>query len=210
MTDDRHTILVSEGRRDRAEGDDGVAGSGDSAGEEPAPPGRDAPDSTGFGRPAPWPAPSRRILDRPPSDRYDGEGSDPATGDAEAAGMPAGPRWAIGIGVFAAVIPAGILVVMAWLFGFTSGLVVAAIFLGRIVGLSVRGAPKSGLTSDARTLVAIVITLASLGVSQVAIWLLALREGGVLPIVDYLAQTYGPVVPLEAMLGTIAAWWSAK
>ena len=43
-----------------------------------------------------------------------------------------------------------------------------------------------------------------------AIWLLALREGGDLPLIDFLAQTYGPVVPLEAMLGTVAAWWSAR
>jgi hypothetical protein len=131
------------------------------------------------------------------------------TGGADEA-IPSGPRWAIGIGVFAALIPSAILVVFASVFGFTAGLVVVGLFVGRIVGISVRGAPDGGLTSDARTLVAIVITLAALSLAQVAIWLLALREGGDLPLIDFLAQTYGPVVPLEIMLGTVAAWWSAR
>lgn len=181
-------------------------------------------DRTGTGPgDAAWHATPRR-LSRPPSLRYAEPGSDHGGGSepdrasgrrdeptgARDEAIPPGPRWAIGIGVFAALIPSVILVVFASLFGFTAGLVVVGIFVGRIVGISVRGALNSGLSSDARTLVAIVITLAALAISQVAIWLLALREGGDLPLVDFLSQTYGPVVPLEAMLGTIAAWWSAR
>ena len=31
-----------------------------------------------------------------------------------------------------------------------------------------------------------------------------------LPLVDYLLQVYGPVVPLTLIAAVLAAWWSAR
>ena len=54
--------------------------------------------------------------------------------------------------------------------------------------------------------------LAALGVvlGQVGLWLFARTEGGVLPLVDYLGQTFGPLVPLEVLLAAGVAWWRAR
>ena len=57
---------------------------------------------------------------------------------------------------------------------------------------------------------ALVVTLLWFAVAQVAAWIYARNEGGVLPILDYLIAVYGPIVPLVAISSVLAAWWSAR
>ena len=42
-----------------------------------------------------------------------------------------------------------------------------------------------------------------------ALWF-ARTEGGVLPLIDYLGQTFGPLVPLQLLLAVGVAWWRAR
>ena len=45
---------------------------------------------------------------------------------------------------------------------------------------------------------------------QVGLWLFARAEGGVLAPIDYLGQTFGPLVPVEVVLAAVVAWWRAR
>jgi hypothetical protein len=57
---------------------------------------------------------------------------------------------------------------------------------------------------------AIVIAAAAVLLAQVGLWQYALREGGVLPFVDYLGEVFGPLVPLQAIAAVIVAWLAAR
>jgi uncharacterized protein (DUF2062 family) len=47
-------------------------------------------------------------------------------------------------------------------------------------------------------------------IAQIGIWLFARAEGGALGLVDYLGQTFGPLVPLQFAIAALVAWWSAR
>jgi hypothetical protein len=147
-------------------------------------------------------------LERPPSDRYA-----PAAPDAEGAGAatPDGSvARAVALSLPGALIAAIVYIVLAGPFSFTAGLVVVGIFAGRIIGLSARFGGGVRVPSDTRVVVALLVTLAWFVVTQVGAWLFAQNEGGTLPLVDYLLEVYGPVVPLTLIAAVLAAWWSAR
>ncbi len=58
----------------------------------------------------------------------------------------------------------------------------------------------------------IATALAVIGVAlgQLGLWLFARSEGGVLPLVDYLGQTFGPLVPLQLLVAGAVAWWTSR
>jgi hypothetical protein len=101
-------------------------------------------------------------------------------------------------------------VALAGPFAFSAGLVIIAIFAGRIIGQSAKAGGGRVITSDQSVVVALVVTLAWFVVAQFAVWIYARNEGGVLPIVEYLLDAFGPVVPLVAIASVLAAWWSAR
>jgi hypothetical protein len=56
----------------------------------------------------------------------------------------------------------------------------------------------------------VVLTVASVALGQIGIWRYALAEGGVLPLVDYLDEVFGPLVIVELVVGTVVAWVVAR
>ena len=126
----------------------------------------------------------------------------------------------IAFAIPAAVISLFVYVGFAGPLAFSGGLVIVGIFAGRIIGLATRagtGRDRTGRDRTGRTppreptvLIALGVTLAWFVLSQVATWLYARSEGGVLPIGDYLAQAFGPIVPLAGIAAALAAWWSAR
>ncbi len=54
------------------------------------------------------------------------------------------------------------------------------------------------------------LTVASVALGQVGIWQYALTEGGVLPLVDYLGEVFGPLVIVEFVVGAVVAWLAAR
>ena len=54
------------------------------------------------------------------------------------------------------------------------------------------------------------LALAAVVLGQVGLWLFARTEGGVLPLVDYLGETFGPLVPFRRWPRRCAAAWSAR
>jgi hypothetical protein len=179
---------------------------GDSA--EPTGPPAEPPDPTEPSRipGETGPPDGRRRLTRSPGDRFRRGTQADATFAAEGS-----PTRAIAMGIVAAIIGVVIFLILAIVYTFTAGLVVVAVFTGRFIGLFVRAGAGGSLGPPARTLISIVIFLVALSLASLTTWLVAGLEGGVLPLIDYLEQTYGtPIVALEFMLGTLMAWWSAR
>lgn len=138
-------------------------------------------------------------LDRSPS---------AAGADADA---PAGSTGrAIGYGLASGAFVALVLAGAAAFASFTAGLIVIAYFMGRIVGTLVKLGAGTVVSSTARQSIAMLVSIFWVGVAQVLIWVVAGAEGGVLPLFEYLYETFGPLVPLEFLIATFAAWWSAR
>ena len=150
-------------------------------------------------------------LARPPSDRYIGESTEEAAAaDAAATDAGASPARGIAYGVVAAIIGALVILFLGGVMTLSAGLLVVAAVAGRAVGQAT--AVGSGTTIEPRPRRWAAASLAVGGVifGQVAMWLFARTEGGVLTLPDYLGQTFGILVPAQVVLAAIVAWWSAR
>jgi hypothetical protein len=159
-----------------------------------------------MGRMTPPPAPSpepgeRRRLDHPPSDRYRSTAPDDA-GSAEPSDAPLPDRERVFRGIAVGIGGAIVLTLLGGPLSITGGLIGAAGAIGFIVGMVMRPL----------RLGAVVVALGSVALGLVGIWLFAGIEGGVLGIVDYLADVQGLLVPIElivaGVLALIASWTS--
>ena len=157
------------------------------------------PREPGEQRPAD-PNEATRRLERAPGERY-------ASPKTEAERRPSLLR---GLAI-ALLVAIGGAVVMAFLAGqlaISSGLLVIAVAIGRFVGLAIRTARRAIRPGSAR-IIALVIAVSAVVLAQVGIWLYARSEGGVLGFLDYLGETFGPLVLLEVLLAAVIAPLSA-
>ena len=160
-----------------------------------------------------------RRLPRAPSERYGRAGrrrhrAEPPSGPPAARRLTRRPGHApargVAFGAIAALVGAALIVVFGGALAVSAGLLVVASGVGYAVGLAtVIGA---GDTLSARARPWIAAALAALGVvlGQIGLWLFARAEGGVLTPIDYLGQTFGPLVPVEVLLAAAVAWWRAR
>lgn len=156
------------------------------------------------------PVGGERRLARPPSERY---GATPAREEPATAPAPTvrySPLRRIAFGSIAALLGAVVIVVFGGVLAVSAGLLVVAIAVGYAVGLATVAGGSIGLADRVRPWMA--ATIAGLGVAlgQVGLWLYARAEGGVLAPIDYLGQTFGPLVPIELLLAAGVAWWRAR
>jgi hypothetical protein len=100
------------------------------------------------------------------------------------------------------------MVLLAGQLAVSSGLLVVAVVVGRFVGLAIRTA-RGAMSPGRSRAVAVTVAAAAVVSAQVGIWLYARSEGGALELVDYLGQTFGPLVPLEVLLAAVVAVVSA-
>ncbi len=143
------------------------------------------------------------MLERPPSERY----RRPQAAVTTQAGSTA---LATFLGLVPAIVGAVVFWVLAGPLAFSAGLVVVAFLIGRFAGLLVRAGGGTRVGPQTRVLLALALTLAALGAGNVATWLFALSEGGVLTLPDYLNQAFGLLVPVELLVGSATAWFSAR
>jgi MFS family permease len=145
--------------------------------------------------------PGERRLDRPPSERY----SEPADTTDDGNGRRVPP---IVAGAIVALVGALVITIGGGLLAITAGLIVVAAALGWAVAAAMAAghAPRTARTMWS----AVGLAVLGVGLGQVGLWLLARQEGGVLGIVDYLAETFGFLVPLELVAAAVAAWWRAR
>jgi hypothetical protein len=123
---------------------------------------------------------------------------------------PPSPARAFGLGSLTAIILAAILAVLGGPVSLSAGLAVVAFFMGRLVGSMVRLGAGNTMSSPARVVLAVLLSLGGIAIGQIGIWLFARNEGGALDLGAYLFDAYGPLVPLEFMIATLAAWWTAR
>ena len=166
------------------------------------------PDGSGDGRPG-VPAPGetvpptvRRVLDRPPSERYAGE---VATGPAPTGSLARAAVFAI----LAAVPGAAILVEIGSPMALSEPLVLIAAGLGVATGIATRIGGGTGVPVGRRRMLAVAVALVAVGIAEFIVWRLALAEGGVLGFVDYQLQVFGPVAVLQPVAAGLAAWATA-
>lgn len=156
----------------------------------------------------PTPTPGERRLSRPPSDRYRAAS---AEAEADPAAAPAqSPARGIAFAVVAAIGIAAAITVVGGVLLVSAGLIVLAAAGGWIVAIALKVGAGETLPRTRRIWLAGGIALGAVILGQVGLWLFARTEGGVLPIDEYLSQTFGPLVPLQALAATVTAAWSAR
>lgn len=151
----------------------------------------------------------RAELERPPGDRYRSRSGD-AAGSGALPPTRVSPARGIALAVVVGVVGAILATMLEGVLSLTLGLLVVAALIGRFVALALRAGAGSTIPARRRLAVALALTLGAVALAQLGIWLYARSEGGVLGVVDYLAQTFGPLVPLQFIVAGVVAWWSAR
>ena len=109
----------------------------------------------------------------------------------------------------AAVIGGALLIVLASPLAISEPLVIVAGLGGIATGLAARWGAGSVVSRSRSRRIAAAIAAVTVVIVQVAIWQLAIAQGGVLPLVDYLAETFGLAAPLELATAVVGAWATA-
>ena len=91
----------------------------------------------------------------------------------------------------------------------SAGLLVVAALTGLFVAEALRAGGGATIPVRLRQGLAVATAIESVAVAQLGIWLYARAEGGALGLIDYLAQTFGPLVPLQLAIAALVAWWRA-
>ena len=149
--------------------------------------------------------PAHRILDHAPSDRY---ASASATPTAHEPLTGSAARAAVGA-ILPAAIGTTILVVLASPLALVEPLVVVAVLLGLAAGLGARWGGGSATPRSRRRLIGVGVAVVGVAVAEFIVWRLALAEGGVLAVVDYELQVFGPIAVLQPLSAALAAWATA-
>jgi hypothetical protein len=143
---------------------------------------------------------ARRILERPPSERY----LERAEGAAAPTPVGSGRRAGAGA-VLVAALGAGLLVLLAAPLALSEPLVAVAVMVGLGIGYGARLGGGTAVQPRRRRVVAVCAALTAVGCAEVVVWQIALSEGGVLSFVDYQLQAFGPVAILQPVAAGLAA-----
>lgn len=92
----------------------------------------------------------------------------------------------------------------------SAGLLVVAGATGWAVALGLRVGAGESLSTGRRVRLALGLALLAVVLGQLGLWLYARTEGGVLGPLDYLGETFGPLVPLELVAAALASWLAAR
>ena len=174
------------------------------------PPDTEAPEPIQPGDAAGPPAArdSRRLAE-PPSARY-APPPGPAIAGGSGRALP-GPLARAGL---VAVVGALLLTIVGAILASTFGLLFVAGLTGAAIGLvlsraAVPGERAAPVARATLAWIAVGLSIAAVAVAALATWVYARGEGGTLDLVAYLLETFGPFVPAEAVIASLAAWWGA-
>ncbi len=148
-------------------------------------------------------APDGRHLAAPPSARYGPAG---APTDVRA-GSPVART--IVLAGLAALVGAATIVIVGGILAQTSGLLAVAGLGGIVIGRILRGA-RGALTRALRATLPLVFAIDMIVLGNLGIWVYALGEGGVLGPIEYLAETFGPLVIAEVVVAAVAAYLAER
>jgi hypothetical protein len=151
-----------------------------------------------------------RRLARPPSDRYRTAAPVAEAGNDHQAGAGGSLRRAIASGALTGLVLAAAITVLGGVLLITAGLIAVAGLGGWAIAVAVRAGGLDAVAPSRRRGLAAGLAAAAVLAGQLGLWLFARYEGGVLGPVDYLAETFGLLVPLELLFATAAAWLAAR
>ena len=154
--------------------------------------------------PPPTPTPGERRLAHPPSDRY--RATEPATA-ADGGGSAA--RAAV-FGVLTGIGGAIAIVLLGGVLALSTSLVLLAPFIGWTIAWAVKAGADGSVTRSRLALLALLLATGAVILGQLGLWLYARTEGGVLPLVDYLGEVYGVLVPLQFLFAVPIAWATTR
>ncbi len=154
------------------------------------------------------PIPGERRLAHPPSDRY--RADEAAAAAALPPPRPVSPSRGLAYVVVVGLVGAVAITVLGGILTLTGGLLVAAALIGWGTAWALRLGAGTTIPAGRRGIVAAVAALVAVFAGQVGLWLYAGSEGGVLSFVDYLAQVFGPLVPVQAAIAMAVAWVVAR
>jgi len=157
----------------------------------------------------PTPTPGERRLAHPPSDRY----REAEARRAAAAATPdpaASVARGVAIAVVVAILGAAAVAALGGLVLVTAGLVVVAGVVGWGVAASLRFGAGDHLRPGRRVVVAVALAEGAVALGLLGVWQYARTEGGVLGPIDYLAEVFGLLVPLEFAVAALVAWLTAR
>lgn len=155
--------------------------------------------------PATGPIPGERRLAHPPSDRYRVVEPAPAPDDAAAT-----PTRGVVFGAAAAIAGAAAITVLGGVLAISSGLIVVAGATGWAVAAGLRAGAGGSIRRTRRVRLAVAFAVLAVALGQAGLWAYGRAEGGVLGPLDYLAETFGLLVPVEVAVAWIVAWISAR
>jgi hypothetical protein len=78
------------------------------------------------------------------------------------------------------------------------------------VAVALRAAGPQRIDGGQRVRLALVLATAGVILGQLGLWLFARYEGGVLGPLDYLAETFGLLVPLQLVIAWLLAGTTAR
>jgi hypothetical protein len=154
----------------------------------------------------PTSTPGERRLERPPSDRYRPAPSEPEPGSGATGSLGR----AIAFGGAAAIGGAVAITIAGGLIAITAGLLVIAAVVGWVVAGAVTSGARVAVPRSTVRWLAVVLAVAGVALGQVGLWLLGREEGGVLSLIDYLAEVFGFLVPLQFGIAALVAWWQTR
>jgi hypothetical protein len=158
---------------------------------------------------------ARRILDRPPSERY-AAGQRAAAGPAdEPLGLTGVPRAPIVRAAIITALAAAAMVVTGGILATNGGLLFIAGLAGAASGLVLArvAVPGPGAEAIARASVvrgAVALAVGGVVAGAIGIWLVSRLQGGVLDPIDYFVQTSGALLPFVALVAAVTAAWGAS
>lgn len=151
---------------------------------------------------------ARRMLPRPPSDRYAQPGGEVASGARHEDDGTAGGGWRAEAGALAAaIVTAALLLLLGGVLGMTTGLLFVAGVGSAIIGLILAASPRR--RSQLR-IAGIAMAVGAVLVGAIGGWLIAVGEGGALGLIDYLWALTGILVPVEVIVAALAAAWGVS
>jgi len=158
---------------------------------------------------APQRSPGERRLPHPPSDRY--RAAEARLAAAAEAGDPAASvARGVAVAVVVAIGGTVAIVVLGGALALTEALLIVAGFTGGGLGIALRWGAGRELPRRRRVAAALTLAFAAITLGQVGLWQYARTEGGVLALLDYLGQVYGPLVPAQFVTAGVVGWLAAR
>lgn len=120
------------------------------------------------------------------------------------------PTRGVVLGVLAALAGAALLTFLGGVLAVTSGLLVVAAASGWAIAAAIRVGAAGSVTRGRRVRAAVALATLAVVLGQLGLWIYARGEGGVLGPLDYLAEVFGFLVPVQLVVAWIVAWVTAR